>query len=70
MSETISPTFTFVKHGVYYFSRRIPIELVVITHHPASPIHCAHGQQKLLMLRPLSLAAMPTRDMANSRSAF
>ncbi len=27
MSETISPTFTFVKDGVYYFSRRIPIEL-------------------------------------------
>lgn len=24
MSETISPTFTFVKDGVFYFSRRIP----------------------------------------------
>ena len=27
MSETISPTFTFVKDGVLYFSRRIPSEL-------------------------------------------
>ena len=27
MSETISPTFTFVKDGVFYFSRRIPHEL-------------------------------------------
>ena len=27
MSETISPTFTFVKDGVFYFSRRIPNEL-------------------------------------------
>ena len=27
MSETISPTFTFVKDGVFYFSRRIPSEL-------------------------------------------
>ncbi|SLN71138.1 site-specific tyrosine recombinase XerC [Roseovarius gaetbuli] len=27
MSETISPTFTFVKDGVFYFSRRIPKEL-------------------------------------------
>jgi methionine salvage enolase-phosphatase E1 len=27
MSETISPTFTFVKDGVFYFSRRIPQEL-------------------------------------------
>lgn len=28
MSETISPTFTFVKGGVFYFSRRIPRELL------------------------------------------
>ena len=28
MSETISPTFTFVKDGVFYFSRRIPKELL------------------------------------------
>ena len=28
MSETISPTFTFVKDGVFHFSRRIPKELV------------------------------------------
>ena len=28
MSETISPAFTFVKSGIYYFSRRIPSELV------------------------------------------
>ena len=28
MSETISPSFTFVKDGVYYFSRRIPFELI------------------------------------------
>ncbi|WP_420397935.1 DUF6538 domain-containing protein [Nioella sp.] len=27
MLETISPTFTFVKEGVFYFSRRIPKEL-------------------------------------------
>jgi len=27
MSETKSPTFTFAKDGVYYFSRRIPLEL-------------------------------------------
>ena len=27
MSETISPTFTFVKDGVLYFSRRISCEL-------------------------------------------
>ncbi|SNR59671.1 DUF6538 domain-containing protein [Puniceibacterium sediminis] len=27
MSETNSPTFTFVKDGVFYFSRRIPSEL-------------------------------------------
>lgn len=27
MSETISPTFTFVKDGIFYFSRRIPNEL-------------------------------------------
>jgi integrase len=27
MSETISPSYTFVKDGVYYFSRRIPKEL-------------------------------------------
>ncbi|QRF65095.1 DUF6538 domain-containing protein [Ponticoccus alexandrii] len=27
MSETISPTFTFVKAGIFYFSRRIPTEL-------------------------------------------
>jgi len=27
MSETISPTFTYVKDGVFYFSRRIPHEL-------------------------------------------
>ncbi|WP_394197876.1 DUF6538 domain-containing protein [Litoreibacter albidus] len=27
MSETISPTFTFVKAGIYYFSRRVPSEL-------------------------------------------
>ncbi|WP_232897163.1 DUF6538 domain-containing protein [Pontibaca salina] len=27
MSETISPAFTFVKDGVFYFSRRIPKEL-------------------------------------------
>jgi len=27
MSETICPPFTFVKGGVYYFSRRIPKEL-------------------------------------------
>ena len=27
MSETISRSFTFVKDGVYYFSRRIPKEL-------------------------------------------
>lgn len=34
MSETISPTFTFVKDGVYYFSRRIPKELL---RHYSSP---------------------------------
>lgn len=28
MSKTISPTFTFVKDGVFYFSRRIPKELL------------------------------------------
>lgn len=28
MSETISPSFTFNKDGVYYFSRRIPFELI------------------------------------------
>lgn len=28
MSETISPSFTFGKSGIYYFSRRIPSELV------------------------------------------
>ncbi|WP_366142028.1 DUF6538 domain-containing protein [uncultured Roseobacter sp.] len=28
MSETISPTFTFIKDGVFYFSRRTPTELV------------------------------------------
>ena len=28
MSETISPSFTFTKDGVYYFSRRIPFELI------------------------------------------
>ena len=27
MSETISPSFTFVKAGIFYFSRRIPTEL-------------------------------------------
>jgi hypothetical protein len=27
MSETISPSFTFVKDGVFYFSRRVPKEL-------------------------------------------
>lgn len=27
MSETISPTFTFVKDGVFYFSRRVPQKL-------------------------------------------
>ena len=27
MSKTISPTFTFVKEGIFYFSRRIPSEL-------------------------------------------
>ncbi|SNT38181.1 DUF6538 domain-containing protein [Tropicimonas sediminicola] len=27
MSETKSPTFTFVKEGVYYFSRRVPSDL-------------------------------------------
>lgn len=27
MSETISPTFTFVKDGIFHFSRRIPTEL-------------------------------------------
>lgn len=27
MPETISPTFTFVKDGIFYFSRRIPSEL-------------------------------------------
>ncbi|WP_348774503.1 DUF6538 domain-containing protein [Ruegeria atlantica] len=27
MSETISPKYTFVKEGVFYFSRRIPKEL-------------------------------------------
>ena len=34
MSETISPTFTFVKDGVFYFSRRIPRELL---RHYSSP---------------------------------
>lgn len=28
MSETISPSFTFAKAGVFYFSRRIPSELI------------------------------------------
>lgn len=28
MSETISPSFTFTKDGVYYFSRRIPFDLI------------------------------------------
>lgn len=27
MSKTKSPAFTFVKSGIYYFSRRIPTEL-------------------------------------------
>ncbi len=27
MSETISPTFTFVKDGIFYFTRRVPHEL-------------------------------------------
>ncbi|WP_318246167.1 DUF6538 domain-containing protein [Pseudooceanicola nanhaiensis] len=27
MSETICPSFTFVKSGIFYFSRRIPTEL-------------------------------------------
>ncbi len=27
MSETISPSFTFIKDAVFYFSRRIPNEL-------------------------------------------
>ncbi len=27
MSETISPTFTFIREGVFYFSRRIPKKL-------------------------------------------
>ncbi|WP_368502145.1 DUF6538 domain-containing protein [Salipiger sp. 1_MG-2023] len=27
MLETISPSFTFVKSGIFYFSRRIPTEL-------------------------------------------
>ena len=34
MSETKSPTFTFAKDGVYYFSRRIPFELL---RHYSSP---------------------------------
>ena len=34
MSETISPTFTFVKAGVFYFSRRVPKSL---QHHYTSP---------------------------------
>ena len=34
MSETISPTFTFVKDGVLYFSRRIPRKLL---RHYSSP---------------------------------
>ena len=34
MSETISPTFTFVKDGVFYFSRRIQKELL---RHYSSP---------------------------------
>ncbi|MFT6696370.1 MAG: integrase, partial [Paracoccaceae bacterium] len=34
MSETISPSFTFAKAGVYYFSRRIPSELIC---HYSSP---------------------------------
>ena len=34
MSETISPTFTFVKAGVFYFSRRVPKTL---QHHYTSP---------------------------------
>ena len=34
MSETKSPTFTFVKDGVYYFNRRIPLELLC---HYSSP---------------------------------
>ena len=34
MSETISPTFAFVKDGVFYFSRRIPKELL---RHYSSP---------------------------------
>ncbi|MGH1368579.1 MAG: DUF6538 domain-containing protein [Maritimibacter sp.] len=34
MSETNSPTFTFVKDGVFYFSRRLPKEL---RDHYASP---------------------------------
>jgi integrase len=36
MSETISPTFTFVKDGVFYFSRRIPKEL--LRHYSSSRI--------------------------------
>ncbi len=34
MPETISPSFTFAKAGVYYFSRRIPVELIC---HYSSP---------------------------------
>ncbi len=34
MSETILPTFTFVKAGVFYFSRRVPKSL---QHHYTSP---------------------------------
>ena len=34
MSETISPSFTFAKAGMYYFSRRIPRELIC---HYSSP---------------------------------
>lgn len=34
MSETISRPFTFIKNGVFYFSRRIPKEL---RHHYSSP---------------------------------
>lgn len=34
MSETILPTFTFVKAGVFYLSRRVPKSL---QHHDTSP---------------------------------
>ena len=67
MSETICPPFTFVKGGVYYFSRRIPKDLK--SHYLAQATTKPPAVQTRATVTPFVRAAHPPFASARAKAS-